>query len=218
MDGTETIGYREDISESQEQLNIAKQHKWRLSGWQKQLNKHFKRLEFYAKIKAALEAGFYIVPPFPVDIFAIRMAQNWPDPKRTPYKYDHDQPAENLPLGEGRYVDTRPRVYEVSETKYEKDAAGHEIRREVTRYEASEFREVDFPFKLAKPEIMGATAKAMALKIFDRFGILPGMGRKIDPIICGQIIIPNQPSYSKNSPEIVNFFVAWWLSTSTLPK
>ena len=41
--------------------------------WRRELSKQKGRVEFYRKIEMALEAGYYIVPPYPLDIFfAIR--------------------------------------------------------------------------------------------------------------------------------------------------
>jgi hypothetical protein len=202
-----------EIAEAQEQLAIAVQNKWNRAAWQTQIRKHERRMAFYKKVKGALEAGYYIVPPFPVEIFAIRTDRKRPEPMRSDFSSNHDQLAQSLPIGEGSYVDPRPTCQKDSWTKTNPDGT----KKQMTEYYATEFRAVDFPFKLAKPEIMGATAKAMAQKIFDRLGILPGT-HKPDPIICGQIIIPNQPSWSKRDPNVINFFVAWWLDTSTLPK
>ena len=78
----------------------------------------------------------------------------------------------------------------------------------MTEYWAKEFKDIDFPFKLAKPQIMEATAAAMALKVFDQIGCLPQF-RAPDPIICGQILKPKDR-------QPVTFFIAWWLDTKTL--
>jgi hypothetical protein len=41
--------------------------------------------------------------------------------------------------------------------------------------------------------------------------------RKPDPIICGQIYVPNKTLYKNYiHNEAINFFVAWWIDTKTL--
>jgi hypothetical protein len=61
-----------ELTDAQYQLQECVTKKWNTAGWRGQVLKLEKRLSFYRKIKAALEAGYYIVPPFPVDVFAIR--------------------------------------------------------------------------------------------------------------------------------------------------
>jgi hypothetical protein len=203
-----------EIITAQEQLDIHKKNKWNATAWAREVSKHKKRTEFYRKIKMALEAGYYIVPPFPIDIFAIRTKRS------TPHRYDsqnrdnHDQPAQILPLGEGQYVDPKPERLQYNSA--EPDGKGG--TRLEKYYWASDYAAVDFPFKLARSEIRSATDAAMGLKIFDRLGVLPRQ-RAPDPIVCGEILFPNQPSYATGqhgTPKGVMFFVAWWLDTKTL--
>lgn len=201
-----------EIAEALEQYNLAKTHKWSTTAWNTQIRKHEKRAEFYRKIKMALEAGYYIVPPFPIDVFAIRTAKTLPNRMDSTHPNNHDQPAQTLPAGEGRYVDPRPtrRSYEMPEKQRDGTSKA------VTHYYAREFQDADFPFKLAKAEIRQATDAAMGLKVFDRIGVLPRT-RSPDPVVCGQIFVPNQPShYSQDSMKAVTFFIAWWLDTKTL--
>lgn len=200
---------KEELAEAKEQLEIARQNKWNTSAWSRQALKHERRGEFYRKIKSALEAGYYIVPPFPLDIFAIRTDRVNPERKDSEYRDNHNQKALSLPEGQGRYVDPKP----IRQGYIDKRKKADGTIRDVTMYYAREFASVDFPFKLAKPEVLGATAKAMALKIFDRLGVLPAF-RAADPIVCGQILYPDQPRYGE--PKTVTFFVAWWLDTKTL--
>src|SRR5580704_4500319 len=55
-----------EIDEIQGQLRLAIEHKWSTTAWRSQLLKQERRAEFYRKVKMALEAGYYIVPPFPL--------------------------------------------------------------------------------------------------------------------------------------------------------
>lgn len=200
----------QELAEAQRNLASAKAHKWSTTAWAAQVKKIEKRVDYYAKIKLALEAGYYIVPPFPIDLFAIRTKASGPRPKwlTVPYRDQHEQKASILPAGEGRYVSPDPVVdrYDLTES----DGKGG--TKLVPRWRPEEFREADFPFRLAKAEIMHATRAAMALKIFDQLGALP-THRAPDPIICGQILMPNRASWDRRA---VTFFVAWWLDTKTI--
>lgn len=201
-----------ELNEASEQLAIAVQRKWKQDAWKRQVKKHQSRIEFYEKIKAALNAGYYIVPPFPIDVFAIRTSKNLPKQMDTTYRDNHDQEAQILAIGEGRYVDPKP----VRESYIDEISDGKGGSKQITKYYATDFLEPDFPFKLARSEIRDATQAAMALGIFDRIGVLPRV-RAPDPLVCGQIIVPNQPRYySGDSLKCVTFFVAWWLDTKTL--
>jgi hypothetical protein len=99
---------KNDIAEAVEQLNISKERRWNTDGWRREIGKHEKRAEFYRKVKTALEAGYYIVPPFPIDIFAIRTKRTAPVRKDSTHSDNHNQGAGVLAIGEGRYVDPKP--------------------------------------------------------------------------------------------------------------
>lgn len=203
---------KNELVEMREQFKLAQEHKWNTSAWRSQILKTERRAEFYRKIKMALEAGYYIVPPFPVDVFAIRTAKLRPERLDGRNSNDHDQVPQVLSAGEGRYVDRTPERSSYASTDKRADGTRHDV----TKYYASDFQDVDFPFKLAKAEIRAATDKALGLKVFDTLGVLPRM-RAPDPIVCGQIYYPNVRlwrSYENN--KAVNFFVAWWLDTRTL--
>lgn len=190
---------------------------WNAAGWRGAMLRLEKRATFYRKIKGALEAGYYIVPPFPIDVFAIRTSRAAPKSMDSENRDNHDQRAMILSEGEGRYVDPKPvrESYVETENRTVNHRTGEKADVPVKYFYATEFNEVDFPFKLARAEIKEATAKAMRLKIFDRLGILPRV-RKPDPIVCGQILVPNKPHYQYAEPEAITFFVAWWLDTKTL--
>lgn len=203
---------RLESQDAAEQLEIAVQRKWKTDAWRRQVAKHQARIEFYEKIKAALLAGYYIVPPFPIDVFAIRVNRATPKEMDGTYPNNHDQKAQVLAIGEGRYVDPVP----VTESETDSEPDGKGGSKNVTHYYATEYTKADFPFKLARAEIRDATEAAMALGIFDRMGVLPRT-RSPDPLVCGEIIVPGQPSYlSEESRKAVTFFVAWWLDTKTL--
>lgn len=205
---------KELLKEASEQLDIATKSKWATSAWKRRVNMSMAKIEFYKKLKLALEAGYYIVPPFPVDIFAVRTGRHGPRYKSSDSKFIPAQ-AQLLPAGEGRYVSGHLEVGK-NETYARKPDGSTDYGTVVnTWFQSRDFQAVDFPFKLAKPEIMAETAKAFALKIFDQFGVLPkdlnpAVAVRRDPIVCGQILAPHK------NKEPITFFVAWWLDTRTL--
>ena len=202
---------KQEIVETEGELRQAVERKWNASGWRRELSKQKNRVEFYRKIKMALEAGYYIVPPFPIDIFAIRTKRSGPHRYDSTHSDNHDQPAQILPAGQGRYVDPKPHRYSYNENEKQRDGT----MKAVTHYYASDFDKVDFPFKLAKAEVREATDAALKAKIFDRLGVLPRV-RRPDPVVCGEILFPNQTVHRWGQPKAVTFFVAWWLDTKTL--
>src|SRR5690349_13600952 len=56
----------------------AKEKKWKVSTLRRHATLAERRVEYYSKIKAALEQGFILVPNFPVTMFAIRTTQEEP--------------------------------------------------------------------------------------------------------------------------------------------
>lgn len=160
------------------------------------------RITFYEKIKAALAAGYYIIPPFDVQVFAIRTDRG-PRPDTDAKNWTNDQHPRLLEVGKGDYVDPRPARQQVdTETRKNKDGS----EREVNIFENINWNEVDLPVRAIKPTVIEATGKALAMKIFDALGIAPAY-RSADPIIVGHIRRPGAPSYA--AP--LTFFVAWWL-------
>jgi len=196
-----------ELKEAERNVEAAKAHKWSPAAWGRQVKLIGEKIDFYKKVKVALEAGYYIVPPFPIDIFAIRTNQQTPRGNWKTYKWrdHHEKNAQRLPAGDGRYVSPDPVLQHTTfpHTKSDKSVV------QVDHWRAAEFKNADFPFKLAKAEIMNATRAAMALKVFDQMGALP-THRAPDPIICGQILMPHRKG------QAVTFFVSWWLDTKSM--
>jgi hypothetical protein len=206
---TKIIGLGRDLREQRQNFRQAKTMKWKHTGWLTAANKTKKLMVYYTKIKAAVQAGYLIVPNFDVDVIAVRVQRHSPNET-----VDTTQAKpELLPPGDGRYVD---------------DALiGHDAEREFKRSDGSKGtvtdfipetygEDVDFPASLVKPVILDATQRAMALRIFDRIGIVR-KGRRSDPLVVGQIIHPKTPRrYLNTYPTTVTFFIAWWLDTKDL--
>lgn len=186
-----------------EELRLATDHakkcKWKYSTLQSNYYKAVRRVEYYEKIKLSLEAGFYIVPNFPIQMFAIRTKSKRPSyAKMTEWRggSDFKQDAKELPVGEGEYKNPFPVIYETGgENKH---------------FYPGEWDQFEFPVMMAKPQIMEATNRAMALRIFDQIGIMPAH-RKEDPVIIGQI-----HRKSGYNTKTVSFMIAWHLNTNVL--
>ncbi len=203
--GRKVAAVRGELADAEANMREAADNGWRLAPFERAVDRLARDMTFYEKVKAAIDAGYFIVPPFPVDVFTIRTDRKKPAAKVSTSRWDrHLQTPRLLPVGEGRYVSDQPVTFQRTIP-----AADSGKDRDVVEYFGKEFAEVDFPFALARPEIVKATAAAMALKIFDQLGALPNSPNN-DPIICGQILKPDR----WRTP--VTFFVAWWLDTKTL--
>lgn len=195
-----------EVQELKAAYEHAKKMKWKYTTLQNQYNKTTRQVSYYEKIKAALEAGYTIIPNFPVDIFAIRTEKGKPKQYLSTHRWDSQRTnqqadARDLPLTVGDYVNPRPHVY--SKVLDEK----------TNKYWAEEWRdEIEFPLNMAKPIIMEATSHAMALKIFDKFGVFPSARKNDDPVIIGQIAHKSGQYQTK----IVSFMIAWHINTNVL--
>ena len=194
-----------ELKTATENFAAAQRAKWRSAPWKRVVDRTRRRIAYYEKVKTALLAGYYIIPPFPAQTIAIRTNRRHPDAKAsTSWNATHSQGPKLLPPGEGRYVSPDPEVWT---QLLGKDAKGNDV----TQHFAKEFRPVDFPFTMVRPEIIDATNKAMTRKIFDRIGVLPAINnaRSRDPIIVGNIDWPEHPGYGER--RTMAFFIAWWL-------
>lgn len=188
------------------------------ASWRRELDRTGREIGYYERLEAAMTAGYLVVPDFPLDVFAIRTKAKTPRGSQIGNSWRPTilQGPAALPPGEGRYVSPRPLVEGTSEKI--PDGKGGETTR--WYWEAMEFRDVAIPVRLVRPEILSATAQAMARKVFDEIGLVgparpvsAGRGPKGDPIIAGRIRHPKWKSYA---PRGTTFFIAWWLDTSTL--
>lgn len=163
------------------------------------VNRAKKRIQLYRKIKSALDAGYYIVPPFPVQSFAIRTNQETPPAKLDNRRWQNAVSAPSLPIGEGEFRGAVP-VREFSHEEKKTNSAGNDYI--VDFFHNVEWKDVEFPLQVSRPELIEATAKAVKERIFDSLGVLPTY-RKDDPLIVGQI------NHWSKGRSPVTFFVAW---------
>lgn len=198
------------INESNE-LKLAFEHakksKWKFSTLENQYKSSIKKISFYEKMRAALNNGYFIVPNFPIQMFAIKTNDNNPKRQFT-YSYwgDKKQKAKELPMNSGEYKNPFPIV----ENNSWKETDGNGNVKEKDSSYAKEWDDFEFPITMAKPDIMEAYTRAESLKIFDQFGIMPAVKNE-DPVIIGQII--RKQGYRTKT---ISFMIAWHLNTKDL--
>lgn len=205
----------EEVTDLEEHRAIAKANGWKLSAVERRLSMAKRRQVYYGKLREAVAAGYLLVPNMPVDVFAVRVRQVTPPQQMQQDGWRptfHAQP-ELLPAGHGRYVGDKLTQHRDSwEAKDSTSGAlvPHHL------WVSDGFEAVDFPMKVVKPMVLEATARALALKVFDQLGIVRDNGvhkqwrRRGDPIVVGQLIDP------RGQGRGVTFYVAWWLDTATL--
>jgi len=221
-----------DVHEMELARDEAKKHKWKTSSFNSAILKFRKQHDFYQKLLEATKAGYTIIPNLPIDLIAVKVMDKDFGPsdmerqegwnQSIPINVVAEKADQSLSAGQGDYVSPDPNVVR---RKYTEDING---KRE-TRYSlrATSLKDMEFPVAVAVPQVMDATAEAMALKIFDQIGICPAKGlrastwrktqlppsRDPDPLIVGQVLSPKQ-GYSGGRP--VSFLIAWHLDLRTL--
>lgn len=208
-------GLKSELKDAEENLASAKKNKWKRGPFERVVSKVQNNIEFYEKIKAALEAGYVIIPNLEnLDIFAIRTTRKNPKANTSKGGSGWVQPPErqvsNKPaLGEGRYVNADT----INETwTQDITPAGATQRQTRLMSTAKHFDTIDFPFHLAKPQILNSTAEAMKVLAFDDIGVTPG--RKIkrgDPMIVGRIL--HGSGYRQ---KVVSFLITWFVDTKDI--
>lgn len=206
------LALAEELKEHRADLKQAQTMHWKRSGWVKAIGRTKRRMIYYAKLQAALKAGYLIVPNFNVDILAVRVDRVFP--KRETNCRGITTTPEVLPPGQGRYVDDKLIVRDTSyDYKKVDGTTGHRTQFTAEAYDD----EIDFPGLLIKPQVLAATDRAMAMNLFDRIGVVRGTGKRSDPIVVGQIIHADETHVRVwNSPKCVSFFIAWYLNTADL--
>lgn len=206
-------------------INEARNNNWKTDALTRARNRAVSLETYYFKMLMAVEAGYTMIPEFPIDIFAIRVTRanvraangeatgswSWP-------RINNERP-DRAPAGAGEYKNPSQMV-----RHYEwktKDSEGKEVVHRTTSAAAWQ-DEVVFPMIAARPAVMSATAEAMALKVFDQVGVcLPVQqtrdGRALatwgkgDPLILGQILHERASGL-----KVVSFIIAWHLNLNDL--
>lgn len=210
---------RQKCEELKENVRIATVAGMRTELIIKHLNSATRRAQFFEKVGEAVKAGYYIIPNMPMDVFAIRRKTapqksrtNTYDKEQTWGHHDNLQPIEPsvLPVRVGDYEN--PQLVEKYRTGTYADGGKDKVFYQTT---SDGFRdEIDFPFALAKPEVLTATQQALALKIFDEIGVMPARREKrSDPMVIGRI---RNPSRKHDRDRDVSFLIAWFLDTDRI--
>lgn len=195
--------------ELEDAYNHAVSQKWAAGTLKRHAALAAKRVEFYEKMKSALEHGYVIIPNFPVTVFAIRTNRDCPNKKTSTYRWGRfEQDPQCLPEGAGQYQNPFPTIFERTEST----PSQKEPNKTTTWYWAESFKNMEFPVSMSKVQIMEATTRAMTLKIFDDFGIMPER-KKEDPIIVARLLDPRSIRTGK---RFITFMVAWHLNTRDL--
>jgi hypothetical protein len=202
------------VKETYAALDSATRNGWATKTLRSAYQREKQRELYYGKLLAAVEAGYTIVPNMDVDVFAIRVKREKPaEPSNSvTTKWGStpdlsDEKEQHLPVGKGRYESPRQLVSTASIAV--KDEKG-EILKTVT-VTPTGFADLEFPMAVAHSVVMDATAQAMAMKIFDRVGVVPQSKRHGDPIVLGQITM-KQGWQTKTA----SFLIAWYLDPRTL--
>lgn len=200
---------RARLTELEALLAKARSMKQRISAYSAQVSFARGTVLYYEKIQAAIEAGYCIVPNFPIQFLMVRTNETEPEYQETDKHwtaFNAVQPM-TLPIGEGRYVD--PNVA-TSTRKDEKEVEG---KKTVTRVRyVSGFRDPELPARFAKMTILDDLSKAQKRGIFDAIGMLPTVRRPTDPMLIGQIRQMKGASVART----ISFMIAWWIDTTML--
>jgi hypothetical protein len=205
------VAIDKDVEDYQASLDQAIKNKWNKAGLRKAVNQAISQRTFYEKVLTAVEAGYTIIPEFPIDVFAIRVDRDFATEPNQVSRYGKpDVPLESadiLPEGDGDYVSNVPKARSWQETRT--NAIGDKYT--LYHLDSDELQDVAFPVRAARVEVMSATAEAMALRVFDQIGICPAT-KKADPLIIGQVLMPMK-NYTQ---KMVSFLIAWHLNLNEL--
>ena len=210
----------EEHADLEENLKLCRINKWKPGSLIRQATRAQNRITFYVKIKAALEAGYVIIPNMDMNIFAIRTVRSRPRRNMIQSKerwesnasWPSAQGSDRAPIGEGNYQNpaalTRTRTRELPDPERKE---GQKSLKEITCWASAFQDEIDFPFTAAKPEILEATQQAMALRIFDDLGAAPARA-KGDPMVIGRISFCGGGYLTRH----VSFLITWFIDTRDL--
>lgn len=181
------------------------------------ISKARRRVVFYEKLKAALEAGYTLIPDMEVEVFAIRTTKKEPDEHHhlVTNLYENffvsvdEQESNRPPLGEGTYVRPGAATQESKVAKGTDEAGKITYTREAWAEDWQE--ELLFPFSLAKVRIVEETTRALALKVFDNLGTLPASRRNADPMVIGQVVLKEGWQERR-----MNFLICWFVDVNTI--
>lgn len=205
-----------EVAELKASTEQAIQNNWSSKTLASQLSKARANHVYYSKMLQAVNAGFCIIPNFPIDVFAIRVTRSKPSAHAASTEWVNSDPSRMIadeipdirPAGEGRYESPSQTVRRWSDPPRKKDQ-GKDV---ITRWaKPVDFGDISFPMIAAHAVVMDSTQQAMALQLFDAIGVCPPSLPKGDPMIIGQIRL----SKSRGG-KMASFIIAWHLDLRTL--
>lgn len=183
------------------------------------------RAMYLGKVKAALEAGYVMVPDMEGQILAIRVKRDRPEQgNRTSTTQFISGPTGELPdaipAGVGEYVNPVPDSTALALF----DNAGKQTG---TRLRIEDFSdELALPTQFLKPTIIQRTGEAVELKIFDEIvAVYDGAqtyrrkavkGGKGDPLIIVRIFDHGGGRKKFQRRATLAFLIAWFIDTSVI--
>lgn len=224
-----------DIVEANAALAEARRNGWATAALTSARNRAVDDETFYNKILVAVEAGYTVIPEFPISVFAVRRSEPDKTDRATFNNVVNGSDTylarpvqtDSAPAGAGEY---RNPAAETTESTRENFSPGAKERGE-PRYYTTVHRSgypagpISFPNETARAPIMKATANAMAEKTFDQIGVcfpiaMVGSTRQVqtnaaragDPLVIGQVVRKRVGSRQK----VVSFIIAWHLDLRTL--
>lgn len=204
---------QQELKDLQANLQHAVDGKLATKPWTGRIKKQQARVVYYEKALAALEAGYWIVPNFDLDVYAVRTTRETPKPEHTEARYGTPSMTLVAPsgatVGDGKYVSPSPMTETGREVRSDKDGKEYQVQ----TADAVGFALPDFPFAFAKPQILSAANAAMALGIFDEVGVMP-LSRKGDPVIAGVVCCVD--GSKKWAQKRMTFLISWFVDTRQL--
>ena len=212
-----------ELRDAEENVKLAQLRKWKIAPFRKNADLAQGRVAYYQRMKAALEAGYVIVPDMPAQTLVVRTGKREPRRQQTDSSYYGrtlpQAKSDGAPVGKGQYVSPEFKRYNWDTRS--KDSAGRESIVHHSRVRGFD-TEFAFPMLAVKPQVLDEVGVAMARKVFDEIGILPaGSGpspAKLrsttaipDPIVVGRIV-----RYEGTKRIACAFLITWWLDSRTL--
>lgn len=196
-------------------VEVARRNKWRHEPMKRAARMAERMVTYYTAIREALVNGYMIMPDLQCDVYAVRVRENGASlPARqmgNSQWLTHDPrqgPSSSLPVGEGEYVSDTT----VAHRHHEKWKDAQD--REQTTYFSTALDNLppEAPVILARPVLLEAAERAMALRVFDEIGIVGAnrRSRTADPMLVGRI---NDPRPTRRGQA---FLIAWWFAPASL--
>lgn len=203
-----------ELEQAEQALADAKARKWATGPFRNCVTMASKMAIFYEKIYHAADAGYCIVPNFPITVLAVRTEITGPTQGCVDHRWEIErEDAQLLPKGDGEYIS--PDVKVRSAPKHEWDAAKNQY---VTKegYKPFALKDPEFPIRFAPIRLLDDASRAMAGKFFDQIGVIPGKKRP-DPMLIGRILDPRGKAVDhRNDSRMVSFLIAWWLDPRSI--